>query len=80
MGYQTIMMNNKSGNNPIPQPGQNIIPISDGNYDCKKHTGDFTSCVNAQVAGKGCSWYADCKACIKGSHDGKTYEEICGSR
>ena len=78
VGYQTVLMNNKSGNNPIPQPGRSIVPISNGNYDCKKHTGDYTGCVNAQVTGKGCSWYSDCKACITGSHDGRTFEEMCG--
>ena len=78
VGYQTVMMGNKSATNSTPQPVRTSIPLSNGNYDCNKHSGDFTSCVNAQVAGKGCSWYADCKACIKGSHDGRTYEEICG--
>lgn len=81
VGYQTIMMNNnKSGSSPSPQPGRNNAPLTVVNYDCKKHSGDFTGCVNAQVSGKGCSWYASCKACIVGSHDGKTYEEICESK
>jgi len=78
VGYQTIMLNNtKSGSIPSPQPGRNNAPLPVVNYDCTKHNGDFTQCVNAQVSGRGCSWYAACEACIAGSHDGKTYEEIC---
>lgn len=78
VGYQSSVMSNTANTGARPQQSQSIVPQSTTNYDCKKHSGDYTGCVNAQVAGKGCSWYSDCKACIKGSHDGKTYEEICG--
>ena len=46
-------------------------------YACEKHDDDYNGCVRAQVDGKGCSWYAGCRACIRGSHDGKSREDIC---
>lgn len=55
------------------------IPSSIEKYPCSDHDNDFDTCVKVQQEGKGCSWYADCRKCIVGSHDGKTYEDICGN-
>lgn len=78
VAYQTFVLNKAKGEGSLTPPSRTTIPLSVINYDCGKHTGDSQGCVNAQVAGKGCSWYSDCNACIVGSHDGKSYQEICG--
>jgi len=51
---------------------------SGSQYTCAQHDNDPEACVKAQTQDKGCSWYSDCRKCIVGSHDGKTYEELCG--
>jgi len=55
-----------------------IFPFFAKQPDCKKMNGDFDACVKSQSQGSGCSWYADCSACIAGGHDGKSREELCG--
>lgn len=80
VGYQTVSMNKMITKTPTPaQSAPQVVNPKTG-YDCSKHSGDYTACVNAQVSGMGCSWYSDCKACITGSHDGRTFEEICGRK
>ncbi|MBP6993657.1 hypothetical protein KBB12_00250 [Candidatus Woesebacteria bacterium] len=78
VAYQTFVLNRTKGESSLTPPNRTTIPLSVINYDCGKHTGDFQGCVNAQVAGKGCSWFSDCSACIVGSHDGRSFKELCG--
>lgn len=59
-----------------PQVGIFTAPV--GKVDCKKLDGNHNACVQAQISGGGCSWYARCDKCIVGSHDGKSEQEICG--
>ncbi len=51
-------------------------PVS--RVDCNKLDGNYKDCVQAQISGGGCSWYAGCNKCIVGSHEGKSRQEICG--
>lgn len=83
LGYVILNMATIRGINALDglsPPSLQTVPQRVGYYDCTQHDGDYDSCVRAQTSGKGCSWYADCRACIIGSHDGKTYEQICGKK
>lgn len=40
-----------------------------GPYKCEQYDGQFMSCVQAQRAGEGCFWYADCNACVRDGDD-----------
>lgn len=57
-----------------------IFPFLAKPPDCKKMNGDFDACVKSQAEGSGCSWYADCNACIVGGHEGRSREELCGRK
>ena len=78
VGYQTVRMNKALTQTATPTKPISKATSSSTGYNCSKHSGDYKACVEAQVSGMGCSWYSDCKVCLTGSHDGKTYEEICG--
>lgn len=78
VGYQTVSMDRALTQTTAPAQPASIATSPKTGYDCSKHSDDYKACVDAQVSGMGCSWYSDCKACITGSHDGRTYEEICG--
>lgn len=79
VGYHSITSQNELNTektNTIPTV-RSIAPSSQGVYDCEKHSGNHAACISAQIAGKGCSWFSDCQICITGSHEGKTYEDLC---
>lgn len=77
--YHVITTRDVNAIDGVSPPTVRTVPAPQvGEYDCPQHDGDFAACVNAQTAGRGCSWYSDCRACIVGGHDGKTYEQICG--
>lgn len=54
-----------------------IQPFFSNKPDCAKMDENFDACVKSQAEGSGCSWYAGCRKCIVGSHNGKSREEIC---
>lgn len=68
----------QDGTSSNPIQVQSSVPFIRSDYKCNIHDNNPEACVKAQTSGKGCSWYASCRKCIVGSHDGKTYEEICG--
>jgi hypothetical protein len=43
-------------------------------FACSQYNNDYAGCVNSQISGKGCAWYATCKVCAK---SGTKIEKVC---